>query len=78
MDSILKNLTPKQAKKFLEKNGFVLMNVRGDHFVYYKKVDGVIYTPSVIDNNKQLYKPNILTMIRKSGIPEKEWAKFKK
>ena len=71
----LKNIRPAKAKKFLEKHGFELVNVKGSHFIYYKEVDGKIYMPQVIANRKQIHWKNVKRMIKKSGIPEKKWIK---
>ena len=77
MDSRLKNIRPEEVRRFLEKHGFVLSNVYGHHWVYYKKNGNQEFMPQVIDNNKELYEPNINEMIRKSGIPKADWASFR-
>lgn len=71
----LTNIRPAAAKKFLEKHGFELVNIKGSHCVYYKKVGDEEYMPQVITNRKQIHWKNVKVMIQKSGIPEKEWAR---
>lgn len=70
-----KNLSPNEAKRFLIRHDFELVVVEGSHFHFFKEIQGKVYTPWVIDNNKQIYWQNVEIMINKSGIPKEEWIK---
>lgn len=65
---------PKRAIRKLEKNGFTLKNIVGSHFYYYKKKDREDKLVCVFVHPKELGKPAIKNIIRKSGKTNKEWV----
>jgi len=73
MDSRLKHIKPREAKKFLEQNGFVHVNTKGTHWTFVNKQTNRIV--QVICNNKEIYPKNAKIMIEKSGISIEKWVK---
>jgi predicted RNA binding protein YcfA (HicA-like mRNA interferase family) len=73
MDSRLKHIKPREAKKFLELNGYVHVNTKGTHWTFVNKQTNRIV--QVICNCKEIYPKNAKIMIEKSGISIKEWIK---
>lgn len=65
---------PKKAIRKLEKNGFVLKNTVGSHFYYYKEKDKEDKLVCIFVHPKELGKPAIKNIIRKSGKTNKEWV----
>lgn len=65
---------PREAIRKLFKNGFKLSNaVGGDHF-YFKIKGGKHYLVLVSVHPKELGKPFIKNIIRKSGKTNEEWV----
>lgn len=70
------NLRPEKCAKFLIDNGWEFVNREGTHETYYKvDEDGKVHFVQVICNNKTIYWKNAAEMIKRSGIPGKEWIK---
>jgi len=74
--SKINNLRPEKAAKFLVKCGWQFINREGSHETYCKTDEnGEVKLVQVIYNYKTIHWKNAKEMIRKSGIPEKEWLK---
>jgi len=71
----VKNLKPRKCVKFLQKRGWELINRNATHLTFHKVIDGKDCFCQVIWNNKTIYWKNADLMIKKSGIPKKEWIK---
>ena len=66
-----------RSQTFSRKAGFHTVKCLWTPLGLLQKIGNQEFMPQVIDNNKQLYEPNINEMIRKSGIPKAEWADFR-
>lgn len=66
----LSNVKPERVKKFLQRKGFKLVNVRGSHF-YYRKNNHLV---CVVDHNKELGFQSMNSVIRQSGINKSVWV----
>lgn len=69
------NIRPESAAKFLQEKGWKLFNIKGSHWTFVKEVEGRNMFCQVIANDKTIHWKNAKIMIKKSGIPEKEWPK---
>ena len=70
----LHNWTFRNVKKFLTKNGFKIIHVLGSHYYFFKKENCIEFMPQVpFHTSKSIYPKTMETIIRKSGIPRKEW-----
>lgn len=70
------NLKPSKCKKFLEDNGWEFGNQEGSHSTYTKTINGnILFVQIVSHDGRNIYWQNAKVMIKRSGIPEKEWIR---
>jgi len=68
------NWTFNDVERFLKKHGFVLHHTRGSHYYYRGFASGQLHMTHVQYHGSKAIHPKTLgSIIKQSGIPEKEW-----
>ncbi len=70
MPNFIKNWKYKQIKEFLNKNNFVIYNIRGSHH-YFVNGPRVVCVP--FHSSKSIKPKTMLSIIKQSGILKEKW-----
>lgn len=69
-----RNWTFKQVQSFLLAHGFILHHVRGSHHYFRGFHSGKLWSTHIqYHGSKAIHPRTLASVIRQSGIPEKEW-----
>jgi predicted RNA binding protein YcfA (HicA-like mRNA interferase family) len=66
----MKSVTGKEFAKVLERNGWLLLQVRGSHHLYFKAGVGKVALP--IHGSKDLRVGTLNQLMKRAGLTEKD------